>query len=329
MRTRPLGRSRIEVTDLSFGAAGIGSLSAPVSEDAARAAMEAAWEVGIRYFDTAPHYGLGLSEQRLGDFLRHQPRDTFALSTKVGRILEPLAKPDGDDLANGFAVPATHRRRWDFTADGVRRSIDESLLRLGLDHVDIAYLHDPDDHATEALNDAYPALERLRAEGAVGAIGVGMNQAALPARFVRDTDIDVVLLAGRYTLLEQSGLDELLPEAERRGVSVVIGGVFNSGILAAPQRSATYDYGTAPEAVVTRALCMQAACEKHGVSLRSAALRFPTGHPAVASVLVGARTAEEVRDAVTQAQTPIPAELWGELTTTGLLPEGVPVPVPV
>jgi D-threo-aldose 1-dehydrogenase len=326
MRMHRLGRAFAGITGLSFGAAGIGNLYAPVTAASALAAVDAAWEAGIRMFDTAPHYGLGVSEQRLGAALRHRPRRAYTISTKVGRILEPVEHPDGDDLANGFAVPATHRRRWDFSADGVRRSLAESLSRLDLDRVDIVYLHDPDHHAEQALSEAYPALEKLRSEGVVGAIGVGMNHAALPARFVRETDIDVVLLAGRYTLLDQSGLDELLPAAQERGVPVVIGGVFNSGILADPRRAATYNYGPVPEDILTRALRMQAVCEKHGVSLRSAALQFPAGHPAVGSVLIGARTASEVRDAVEQARTPIPARVWHELTATGLLPAAVPVP---
>ena len=326
MDTRFLGRSSVSVTALSFGAAGIGNLYTMVTEAEARATVDAAWDKGIRAFDTAPHYGLGLSERRLGAALRHRPRETYSISTKVGRILEPLAELRGDDLANGFAVPATHLRRWDFSADGVRRSLDESLRRLGLDRVDIVYLHDPDDHAEQALAEAYPALEKLRSEGVVGAIGVGMNQSALPARFVRETDIDVVLLAGRYTLLDQTGLDELLPSAAERGVSVVLGGVFNSGILADPHAAATFDYGAVPDEILSRAQRMQAICQEYGVHLRAAALQFPAGHPAVVSVLLGARSPEEVRVAVSDAATPLPAELWRDLKSAGLLPESVPTP---
>jgi D-threo-aldose 1-dehydrogenase len=190
-------------------------------------------------------------------------------------------------------VRASHRRRWDFTAAGAERSLAESLRRLALDRIDVVYIHDPDEHADQALREAYPALEKLRDQGVIGAIGIGMNQVAIPARFVRETDIDVVLLAGRYTLLDQSGLEDLLPAAEARGVSVMIGGVFNSGILA---------------------------------SLRSAALQFPFGHSAVSSVLIGARTAGEVRDAIEQARQPIPRSLWLELRATGLLPVNVPLP---
>ncbi|KUM84811.1 MULTISPECIES: aldo/keto reductase [Streptomyces] len=315
------------VSELALGCAALGNLFHPVTDDEAQATVDAAWDAGIRTFDTAPHYGLGLSERRLGAALRERPRDTYTLSTKVGRLLVP--DPDGgtgDDLAHGFAVRATHRRVWDFSADGVLRSLEASLRRLGVDRVDVALLHDPDDHAEQALREAYPALERLRAEGVVKAIGVGMNQSALPAQFVRETDIDVVLLAGRYTLLDQDGLTELLPEAAARGRSVVIGGVFNSGLLTAPRPGASYDYAPAPQPVLDRALRLLSVCERHGVPLRAAALRFPFGHRAVASVLTGARTPHEVRDSVAQLTRPIPDALWDDLRTEGLLAPHVPVP---
>ncbi|SEE10834.1 aldo/keto reductase [Streptomyces sp. TLI_105] len=326
MRCTPLGRDTTQVTELSLGAAPLGNLFRPVTDEDAAATVDAAWAAGIRTFDTAPHYGLGLSERRLGAALRGRPRDEYVVSTKVGRLLRPRPVATGDDLANGFAVPATHERVWDFTADGVRRSLESSLERLGLDRIDIVYLHDPDDHAEQALAEAYPALERLRAEGMVGAIGVGMNQAELLTHFVRDSDIDTVLLAGRYTLLDQRGLTELLPLAAERGVGVVVGGVFNSGLLADPRPGATFDYTTARDAMVARALELQAVCERHGVPLRAAALRFPFGHPAVASVLVGARNAAEVQDASAVLHRPVPAALWKELKALGLLAPGVPTP---
>ncbi|WP_261993745.1 aldo/keto reductase [Streptomyces sp. t39] len=216
MRTLIAGRTGVPLTRLLLGAAGIGNLYTPVTDEQAAAAVDAAWDAGVRAFDTAPHYGLGLSERRLGAALGQRPRGAFTLSTKVGRLLVPAPDATGDDLANGFAVPATHRRVFDFSADGVRRSLDASLRRLGTDHIDIAYLHDPDDHVDQALTEAYPALERLRDQGVVRAIGVGMNQSAVPARFVRDTDIDVVLVAGRYTLLDRTAHADLLPEARRR-----------------------------------------------------------------------------------------------------------------
>jgi D-threo-aldose 1-dehydrogenase len=309
------------LTRLGFGGAALGNLFTAVDDEAAAASVDAAWDNGIRYFDTAPHYGLGLSERRLGAALRDRPRAEFVLSTKVGRIIEPVdpavlaaaGRPGRDP--EGFAVPADRVRRWDFSADGVRRSIAESLERLGLDRIDVVYLHDPDDpaHAREALGAAYPALERLREEGVVSAIGIGMNQTAIPARFVRETDIDLVLLAGRYTLLDRTGADELLPEAVERGVRVVLGGVFNSGLLADPRTAATYDYRPAPPELVRRALEIEELCEEYDVPLRAAALQFGLEHPAVVSVLVGIRSAEQARDCAAMAGVTVPETLWSRL----------------
>ncbi len=323
---RTLGRGTVPVTRLAFGAAGIGNLFSEVGDDQAQAAVRAAWDAGVRYFDTAPHYGLGLSERRLGEALRQYPRTQYTVSTKVGRLLRPVAPPYGSDLENGFAVPADHRRVWDFSAAGVRASLEQSLTRLGLDRIDVVYLHDPDDHGQAAFDTAYPELERLRAEGVVGAIGAGMNQAAMLTRFVRDTDVDVVLLAGRYTLLDQGGLAELLPEAQRREVSVVVGGAFNSGLLADPAPGATFDYTAAPQELLERALRIKAVCERHGVPLRAAALQFPLGHRAVAGVLVGTRSAHEAVDAAAMMDHPVPDALWATLKSEGLLGADVPVP---
>ncbi|MGW7819792.1 aldo/keto reductase [Streptomyces puniciscabiei] len=314
-----LGRSGVEVTPLGFGAAALGNLYRPVDDEQAGDAVRAAWQRGIRYFDTAPHYGLGLSERRLGAALRPYDRSGYTLSTKVGRRLDP-ADGTGDDLAHGFAVPATHRRVWDFSADGVRRTLEASLARLGLDRVDVVYLHDPDDHAEQAFREGYPALEKLRAEGVVGAIGAGMNQTAMLTRFVRDTDVDVVLCAGRYTLLDQSAGAELLPTAAEHGVSVVLGGVFNSGLLADPTPESTYDYGPVPPQTLERALRMKAVAERHGITLRAAALAFAAAHPAVASVLTGPRSVPEVHDCAEQFAAGVPAEFWRELRESGLLP---------
>jgi D-threo-aldose 1-dehydrogenase len=311
---RRLGRSQVHVTELSFGGAAIGNLFTEVSDDDARAAVDAAWDGGIRTFDTAPHYGIGLSERRLGDALRHRPRGEYVISTKVGRLLEPADGPVGGDT-EGFAVPGSHVRRFDYSADGVRRSLEASLGRLGLDRADIALIHDPDAHGEQALREAYPALEKLRAEGTVRAIGVGMNQTALLTRFVTDTDVDAVLVAGRYTLLDQSAERELLPAALRRGVSVIAGGVFNSGVLAAPVAGATYDYHAASDELIGRARRLAQQCARFGVPLRAAAARFPLAHPAVASVLIGARSAAEINDALRLRDLDIPAALWDSLAT--------------
>jgi D-threo-aldose 1-dehydrogenase len=323
---RRLGRSPVSVTELSFGGAAIGGLYTEVSEEDARAAVDAAWEGGIRTFDTAPHYGLGLSERRLGQALRDRPRDEYVISTKVGRLLEPAVPgPDGPGAGStgvgstggqdpeGFAVPASHVRRFDFSADGVRRSLEASLERLGLDRVDFVLIHDPDDHGEQALREAYPALERLRAEGTVRAIGVGMNQTAMLTTFVTGTDVDAVLVAGRYTLLDNSAARDLLPAAQRRGVSVIAGGVFNSGLLAAPVAGATYDYRPAPAELIERARRLARTCERYGVPLRAAAARFPLTHPAVASVLIGLRSTAEVADALALRTIDIPDALWASL----------------
>ncbi|MER5519981.1 aldo/keto reductase [Streptomyces sp. NPDC002763] len=320
-----LGRSGVQIGPLGLGAAVIGNLYTEVSDQQAHDTVTTAWQRGIRYFDTAPHYGLGLSERRLGEALREYDRDAYTLSTKVGRRLEP-GPGDGDDLAHGFAVPDTYRRVWDFSADGIRRTLEASLERLGLDRVDVVYLHDPDDHAEQAFHEGYPALEKLRSEGVVGAIGAGMNQTAMLTRFVRDTDIDVVLCAGRYTLLDQSALADLLPAAEERGTSVVIGGAFNSGLLADPRPAATYNYAQVSDELLARALRLKALAERHGSTLRAAALAFCAAHPAVASVLVGARSAAEIADGAQQFATPVPAAFWQELRDSGLLRAGTPLP---
>ena len=316
---RRLGRSGVAVTEVSFGGAAIGNLFTAVTDADARAAVDAAWDGGIRFFDTAPHYGLGLSERRLGAALHDRPRGDYVISTKVGRLLEPASSSGptavGGRDPEGFDVAGDLVRRFDYSADGVRRSLEASLGRLGLDRVDIALIHDPDAHGEQALREAYPALSELRAEGVIGAIGVGMNQTAMLTRFVRETDIDVVLVAGRYTLLDQSAADTLLPAALERGVSVIAGGVFNSGVLAAPTPGATYDYETAPGSLVSRALRLQEICAEAGVPLRAAAARFPLAHPAVASVLIGARSAAEVADAIALRELDIPPQLWESLAT--------------
>ncbi|MCL2734719.1 MAG: aldo/keto reductase [Actinomycetia bacterium] len=309
---RPFGRSGVTVTEMSLGGAALGNLFRAVSDDDARAAVDAAWDGGIRFFDTAPHYGLGLSERRLGAALRDRPREEYVISTKAGRLLVSSSGQGRD--TEGFDVPAACVRRWDFSADGVRRSLESSLERLGLDRVDVVFLHDPDEHAGQALTEAYPALERLRGEGVVRAIGAGMNQSRLLERFVRETDIDAVLLAGRYTLLDQSAAASLLPAAAERGVSVIAGGVFNSGVLAAPGAGATYDYAAAPPAVIGRARELSEECGRFGVPLRAAAARFPLRHPTVASVLIGARDAAEMADALALRSLTIPDELWSALS---------------
>jgi D-threo-aldose 1-dehydrogenase len=309
-------RRDLGLTGLGFGAAQLGNLYRVTSEEEAAEAIDVAWESGIRYFDTAPHYGLGLSERRLGDALSQRPREQFALSTKVGRVLDatPRLAAAGEVDDHGFAVSATHRRRWDFSRDGVLRSIDESLQRLQTDRVDVAYLHDPDDHWDEA-REAIATLEGLRDQGVVGAIGVGMNQSVMPTRFVTDYDIDVVMIAGRYTLLDRSAAEDLLPAALEHGVSIVAAGVYNSGLLSTPEVAADgmYDYGPADSGIVARARELAAICRSFGRELPEAAVQFPLQHPAVVSVVVGMRTAQHVRGTIARFAAKIPDELWRAL----------------
>jgi D-threo-aldose 1-dehydrogenase len=315
------------LTELSLGCAQLGNLYRAVTDEQATATVHAAWGVGIRYFDTAPHYGLGLSERRLGAALAGLPRDEYVVSTKAGRLLEPVSRGDARD-DEGFDVLATHRRVWDFSRDGVLRSLSDSLARLGLDRVDIVYLHDPDEHYREVLDTAYPALEELRGQGVVRAIGAGMNQSAMLAEFARHTDMDLFMLAGRYTLLEQPALDDLLPVCQARSAGIVAAGVFNSGLLAnpTPRADAKYNYDDAPPELVKRARRIASVCARHGSSLPAAALAFPLGHRAVLSVCVGARSPAQVEGNAALHRAPPPSELWTELQAEGLLRPDAPVP---
>jgi D-threo-aldose 1-dehydrogenase len=293
---------------LVFGGAPIGGLYAPVSEETAAATLQVAWDAGIRAFDTAPHYGVGLSEQRIGEFLAGRPREAFVVSTKIGRRLVPAIGPvDGTD--GFYGTPALTRVR-DYSADGALRSLEDSLGRLRLDRVDIALIHDPDEHMAEALTGAYPALERLRAEGTVGAIGVGVMSAALAEWFVARCDLDYVLVAGRYTLLDDSAARSLFPLCRAREVAVLAGGVFNGGILAG---GTYYDYALAPPDVLTRLHRIAATCARYDVPVAAAALRYVLRHPAVTAAVVGARTPDEIRADAGYLSLPIPDALWADL----------------
>ena len=295
---------------LVFGGAPIGGLYAPVSGEMAAATLEAAWAAGIRAFDTAPHYGVGLSEQRIGEFLAGRPRGEFAVSTKIGRRLVPAAGRGFVDGADEFyGTPALSRVR-DYSADGARRSLEDSLRRLRLDRVDIALIHDPDEHMAEALDGAYPALAGLRADGTAGAIGVGVNSASLAEWFVSRCDLDCVLVAGRYTLLDDSAARSLFPLCRSRGVAVLAGGVFNSGILAGDTH---YDYDLAPPGVLAQGRRIAEICARYDVPVAAAALRYVLRHPAVTAAVVGARTPEEIRADAGYLGFPIPDGLWAEL----------------
>ena len=298
----------IPLGSLVFGGAPIGGLYAPVSDETAAATLQAAWDAGIRAFDTAPHYGVGLSERRIGDFLAGRPRAEFVVSTKVGRRLVPAVGPvDGTD---GFYGTPELRRVRDYSADGAVRSLEDSLRRLRLDRVDIALIHDPDEHMAEALDGAYPALARLRSEGAVGAIGVGVNSASLAEWFVTRSDLDCVLVAGRYTLLDDSAARSLFPLCLTGGVAVLAGGVFNSGILAGGDR---YDYALAPPGLLAQARRIAEVCARYDIPVAAAALRYVLRHPAVTAAVVGARTPDEIRADAGYLSLDILDALWAEL----------------
>lgn len=322
-----LGRGGLRVGRYEFGGAPLGGLFERVDDDQSAACLAQAWAAGMRYFDTAPHYGAGLSERRIGSFLATKERAEWVLSTKVGRLLEPVgegAAPDDD-----FVGEPASTRVFDFSRDGIRRSLDASLQRLGVDRIDIVYLHDPDDHWEQAIDEGWPALAQWRADGVVTSIGAGMKQAAMLTRFVRETDIDVVLLAGQYTLLDQEGIIELLPACTERSTSVVLGGVFNSGVLANVSASSTFNYGPATAQIVDRARRLAEVCARFDVPLAAAALQFPLAHPAITTVVIGARSAAEVTQNARLAALSLPAEMWSALRAEGLLPEHVPTPAAV
>ncbi|RDI65643.1 aldo/keto reductase [Nocardia pseudobrasiliensis] len=299
-----------------LGGAGFAGLYRPVCEGSAREVLNTAWQYGIRAFDTAPHYGAGLSEERLGRFLRERDRADFTISTKVGRLL--YDDPDAVDGVDGFYGTPKRSRRRDYSAEGVRRSVEQSLARLGLDRVDRLLIHDPEDHMEKALAEAVPELERLRAQGVTGGIGLGVNDVGVALRFVREAAIDHLLIAGRYTLLDRRAETELLPECARRGVRVLVAGVFNSGVLADPVRRGTFDYRAADPAVIDRARALEQLCADHGVPLRAVALQFPARHPAVAAVVLGAGTAAEVTDSLAMLNIAVPQRLWDELSERAL-----------
>ena len=311
---------------VGLGGAPMGNLLGEVSETDATATVNAAWDEGWRYFDTAPHYGLGLAEERLGVGLRGKPRDEFVLSSKVGRIIYSADSEAVDD--EGFAINTTRRRRWDFSRDGVLRSIEDSLRRIGTDRLDVVFVHDPDDHFDEAVATAFPTLIELRDQGVIGAIGSGMNQSAMLTRFVREVDIDVIMLAGRYSLIDPDGLDDVLPACLENNVQVVAVGIFNSGLLSQPRpvAGATFNYEPAAQALLDKANRIADLCESHGITLPAAALAFPLFHPAVAGIAVGCRTPEEVHTNAALSRTDIPKTLWTDLKSAGLLREDAPTP---
>jgi D-threo-aldose 1-dehydrogenase len=307
--TAEIGDTDVHVTRLGFGSAPLGGLFTGVEETTAADTVLAAYDSGIRYYDTAPFYGHGKSEVRLGNILAQYPRDNFVLSTKVGRVLVPAEGGAIEDHA--YRDTLEYNPVFDLSADGIRRSFESSLERLGLDRIDIALLHDPDDHFDEAVEQAFPTLIHMREEGLVTAVGAGMNQSEMLYEFARRIDVDCFLLAGRYTLLDQSASKRLLPECENRGISIILGGPYNSGILAGGEH---YNYEAAPIEMVEKKQRLDQLCREHDVPLMAAALQFPARHETVACVLAGARTAAEVRENVAMMNTDIPGSFWDALT---------------
>jgi D-threo-aldose 1-dehydrogenase len=317
----PVGRTAVRVSRLGLGTAPLGGWPTAVSYEQGTATVRRAWDRGIRYVDTAPFYGSGKSEEFIGRALAGVPREAYRLSTKVGRILVEGA-PSGSIYQDGRPYTPV----FDYSPGAVAASLAASQGRLGITAPDIVLIHDPDDHHGDALAGAYPALTAMRAAGEIGAIGVGMNHVEPLVRFANEADFDCFLLAGRYSLLEQTALDELFPVVVERGMSIIAGGVFNSGILIDPGNNPMYDYAEAPERVRSAARALARTCADAGVPLRAAALQFAAAHPAVASVVVGARTPAEVDDTIAIARLPIPPELWITLKERGLLRPDAPTP---
>jgi D-threo-aldose 1-dehydrogenase len=335
INTRKFGRLDFNVTDMGFGAAPIGNFLRPISEAESEAMINRAWDSGMRYFDTAPYYGHGLSEARIGQYLRWRPRNEFVISSKVGRVLEPALRKDIDftPWVNGLPFKC----RFDYSYDGTMRSFEDSLQRLGLEHIDILFIHDADvfTHGLEmqkvyfkqAIDGCYRALIKLREQGLVRAIGVGVNNWEVMLDFMKARDFDTLLVAGRYTLLEQDALNELLPMCEKRGTALVIGGGFNGGILATGSvPGAKWNYAPAPDHIVQKVKKIEAVCAKYNVPLAAAALQFLLAHPAVASHIPGTRNVAQMEQNIALVGQPIPLEFWQTLKNEALIRSDAPVP---
>ena len=319
-----IGRTGLTVSRLGLGGAPLAGLYQGVTDEASAQVVSTYLDHGPGFFDTAPLYGSGVSETRLGAVLSKRDRDTFVLATKVGRLLVPDPTRDQDVWSDDLPPVGPV---FDYSYDGTMRSLEESLERLGLDRVDILHIHDPDNHYGEALKGSYRALARLRDEGVIRAVGAGMNQAKMLARFAREGDFDCFLCAGRYTLVDHAALKRLLPLCEERKISLIIGGPYNSGILAQGSvDGAKFDYRKAPPQILERVRRIEGVCGRHGTPLKAAALQFPLAHPAVAAVIPGARSPEEVNENVRMFEFEIPADFWTELRSEGLIPDEAPTP---
>ncbi|MGH9327096.1 MAG: aldo/keto reductase [Terriglobia bacterium] len=325
LQKAPIGKTGLEVTRLGLGTAPLGGLYEDVPEARALSTVERALSLGINFLDTAPHYGHGKAECYLAKALAGVPRSSYVLGSKVGRLLVPA---DRSQLENfGFDNPLPFNPVFDFSYDGVMRSFEESRKRLNIDRIDLLHIHDPDEHYAEAIQVAYPALRKLRREGVIRAIGAGMNQAELLARFAREGDFDCFLLAGRYTLIDHTGLKELLPLCVQKGIGIIIGGPYNSGVLASGARpEAKFDYADAPKEILQKVSKVAEVSKQYSVPMKAAALQFVLAHPAVVSVIPGARSTEELEENFRMMDHPIPKEFWTELRKAGLIPEEAPTP---
>ena len=322
--TAEIGRTGLRVSRLGLGGAPLAGLFRGVTQEQASETIERYLGHGLHFFDTAPLYGSGLSETRLGKVLSNKDRDAFVLASKVGRLLVPDPNRP-NDLWSEDLPPL--RATYDYSYDGVMRSLEESLERLNLDRIDILHIHDPDDHYEDAFENAQKALIQLRSEGVIRAGGAGMNQWEMLARFAREGDFDCFLLAGRYTLIDHSGLAELLPLCEEKKISIIVGGPYNSGILAVSAvEGATFNYQPAPPEIMDRVARVEAVCARHDVPLKAAALQFPLAHPAIAAIIPGGRSPEEVDENHRMVAYTIPADFWAELRSEGLLPDEAPTP---
>lgn len=339
--TRVLVRTGQHLTTLGLGCAGLGNLFTAVSDEAARATVDAAWEAGIRYFDTAPFYGFGLAEHRLGQALRTKPRHAYCVSSKVGRLLDPIdrsvswAEPC---VVEGWDQPLPFRPRFDYRAVGMRRSVEDSLQRMGLAHIDMALVHDigfathgdKHDYYWEQLTQGggFRELETMRSEGLIGAIGLGVNEWPVILNALDYIDLDCSLLAGRYTLLEQGALRPLMDVVLARGVGIILGGPFNSGILVTGAcKDAKFNYGDAPTDIIAKVKRLETVCQEFQVPLAAAALQFPLAHPAIVSCIPGARNVKELHDILGWLNIPIPPQFWANLRQAGLIAETAPIPM--
>lgn len=335
LEQRKIGNTSLGIDTLGFGCAPLGNLYQAISDDVARDVLQTAWDAGFRYYDTAPHYGQGLSEHRVGNMLRQQQDKDYLLSTKVGRLLKPAGYAS---QRHGYHSPMPFDIQYDYSYDGIMRSFEDSIQRLGLDRIDVIYMHDIGEvthgdantgHFNDAMSGGYRAMDELRSQGLVGAIGLGVNEYQVCEAALEHGDWDCFLLAGRYTLLEQESLRSFLPKCEARNCSVVVGGAYNSGILATGTKTKGtlyYDYGPAPEPIVAKVRKLEQLCLEFSIPLAAAALQFPLAHPSVVSVIPGMSNSARITQTQSLFNLNIPSEFWLALRQSNLLEEGTPLP---